>query len=111
MYDPSSQDKKEFILLSSKYAPKHPLEGAISVSMVFHMPRPNSHYRKGKYSHLLKSNAPEHHILKPDIDNIVKFYLDAMSGIFWDDDARICRVEASKVYSKDGAVEIEYWTI
>ena len=109
MYDPSSKDKDRFKKESAEFTPKHPLEGAISVSMVFSMPRPKSHYRTGRYSHLLKNTAPSLHISRPDLDNIVKFYLDAMTGIFWKDDASVCTIEASKSYSKQGSVEIEYW--
>jgi len=109
MYDPSSKDKAKFKQEAVEFAPKQPLEGPISVSMVFHMPRPKSHYRSGRYSHLLKDNAPEVHTSKPDLDNIIKFYLDAMTGMFWKDDAYVCMIEASKTYSKQGIVEIEYW--
>ena len=109
MYDPSSKDKDKFKKQCIGFAPKYPLEGAISVSMVFSMPRPKSHYRTGKYSHLLKKNVPMQCITKPDIDNLVKFYLDAMTGSFWRDDAYVCTIEASKIYSKDGIIEIEYW--
>ena len=73
------------------------------------MPRPKAHYRSGRYSHLLKNNAPTLHTSKPDIDNIIKFYLDAMTGLFWKDDASICAVEAAKSYSEHSSVEIEYW--
>ena len=109
MYDPSSKDKDRFKKESAEFAPKHPLEGPISVSMIFSMPRPKAHYRTGRYSHLLKENVPSLHISKPDIDNIVKFYLDAMTGSFWKDDASVCTVEASKIYAEEGLVEIEYW--
>ena len=109
MYDPSSKDKAAFRDKCSEYTPKHPLEGAISVSMTFGMPRPKAHYRTGRYSHLLKENAPKLHTSKPDIDNMVKFYLDAMTGSFWKDDAYVCTVEASKAYADEGLVEIEYW--
>ena len=109
MYDPSSKDKDKFKKQCIGFAPIHPLEGAISVSMAFSMPRPKSHYRTGRYSHLLKEDAPTLHISKPDIDNLVKFYLDAMTGSFWKDDACVCTIEASKIYSKEGLIEIEYW--
>jgi|TARA_R100001530_G_scaffold121926_1_gene89430 Holliday junction resolvase RusA-like endonuclease len=109
MYDPSSKDKSKFKDNCSEFAPKYPLDGAISVSMIFSMPRPKSHYRSGKYSHILKDSAPALPISKPDIDNLIKFYLDAMTGSFWKDDAYICTIEASKIYSDDGQVEIEYW--
>ena len=109
MYDPSSKEKDKFKKQCVGYAPKYPLEGAISVSMIFHIPRPKSHYRSGRYSHLLKENAPTLHASKPDIDNLVKFYLDAMTGSFWKDDSSVCTVEASKIYSEEGLIEIEYW--
>ena len=109
MYDPSSKEKDAFKKQCIGYAPKYPLKGAISVSMTFHMPRPKSHYRSGRYSHLLKENVPLRHISKPEIDNLIKFYLDAMTGSFWRDDSSICTVEASKIYSEDGLIEIEYW--
>ena len=38
------------------------LKGAISVTLEFYMPRPKSQYRTGKYSHLLKDNAPADHL-------------------------------------------------
>ena len=109
MYDPSSKDKDKFKKECSEFAPKHPIEGPISVSLPFSMPRPKSHYRTGRYSHLLKDNVPSLHVSKPDIDNIIKFYLDAMTGSFWRDDASVCTIEASKIYSEEGLVEIEYW--
>ena len=109
MYDPSSKDKAKFKLECAEFAPKHPLEGAISVSMAFYMPRPKSHYRTGRYSDILKDSAPTKHISRPDLDNIIKFYLDGMTGLFWKDDAYVCTIEASKSYSDSCSVEIEYW--
>ena len=109
MYDPSSKDKDRFKKECSELAPKSPLIGAISVSMTFSIPRPKSHYRTGRYSHLLKDGAPKLHVSKPDIDNLIKFYLDAMTGSFWCDDAYVCTIEASKIYAEDGCIEIEYW--
>lgn len=108
MYDPSSKDKENFMKECALYAPKHPLEGAISVSLEFHMPRPKSHYRTGKYSHILKDSRPAYHTSRPDIDNLIKFYLDCMTGLFWKDDAIIYDVRATKVYAEKGMVEIEY---
>ena len=109
MYDPSSRDKERFKEQCEEYAPKRPLEGAICVCMVFNMPRPKSHYRSGRYSHLLKNDALPYPIVKPDLDNIIKFYLDSMTGLFWKDDAYVCSIEASKCYKNEGSVEIEYW--
>ena len=109
MYDPSSKDKEKFKKECAKFEPKHPLEGALSVSMTFSMPRPKSHYRTGKNSHLLKKADSSGPVSKPDTDNLIKFYLDAMTGSFWKDDAQVCTIEASKIYSEEGLIEIEYW--
>ena len=109
MYDPSSKDKDKFKQQCARFVPKHPLEGAISVSMAFHMSRPKSHYRTGRYSGILKDSAPTLHISRPDLDNIIKFYLDGMTGLFWKDDAYVCTIEASKSYADSCSVEIEYW--
>lgn len=37
---------------------------------------------------------------KPDIDNLLKFTLDVMQGIVFDDDNQVVRVTASKCYAE-----------
>jgi len=98
-YDPSAQDKKEFLMMAKKYAPKTPILGAISVRIEFYMPRPKNHYRTGKYSHLLKADAPMNHTGRPDIDNLLKFVMDALNGVFYKDDSQICQVFTLKQYN------------
>ena len=83
----------------AKYKPKKPFTGFISFKITFYMPRPKSHYRTGKYSHLLKANARAFHNVKPDIDNLVKFYMDLMNKVFYVDDSQIWALAAIKVYS------------
>ncbi len=38
---------------------------------------------------------------KPDIDNLVKFYLDAGNGILWPDDKKIVELKAAKIYAEN----------
>lgn len=61
--------------------------GPVSVMIDFHLPRPKSHYRTGKYSHQLKDNAPVFHTKKPDVDKLVRGILDSltMAGTYTDD--------------------------
>lgn len=87
------------------------LKGDISLNVTFYMPRPKKHYRTGKYARLLKKDSPFWHSTKPDIDNLVKFVMDALQGILWSDDCKIVRLETSKIYSKKPRTEIEYWII
>ena len=103
MYDPSATDKKEMWLQIAKYKPKQPLKGDISLDVTFYMPRPKSHYRTGKRSHVLKAKAPVFHSVRPDLDNLIKMLLDTISGKnkMVLDDSQICALASIKVYSDD----------
>ena len=99
-YDPSSKDKKDILLQIAKYRPKQPLEGNIELKLYFYMPRPKSHYRTGKHSHVLKAKAPTYHRVKPDLDNLVKMIADTLGkGGFYIDDSQICAILTIKAYS------------
>jgi len=39
-------------------------------------------------------------IVKPDLDNLVKFYLDAGNKILWSDNKKIVELKAKKIYSE-----------
>ena len=103
MYDPSSKDKKQMWLQIAKFKPKQPLAGDIMLKVTFYMPRPKSHYRTGKRSHVLKAKAPVFHSVRPDLDNLLKMLMDTIQGkdrmIL--DDSQICGLSAIKVYSDD----------
>ena len=99
-YDPSQKDKKKIWLLLAAQKPKKPLTEKLSFNIVFHIPRPKSHFRTGKFRYLLKSNSPQFHSTKPDIDNYCKFYMDLLQGDdrFFKDDSQICELNAKKIY-------------
>ena len=72
------------------------------LNIEFRMKRPKSHYRSGKYSDLIKDQFKNIiHTKKPDIDNLIKFVLDALSGQngFFLDDNLIESIYAKKIYS------------
>ena len=101
-YDPSSTDKKQTWLQIAKYRPKLPLTGSIELKLIFYMPRPKSHYRTGKYSHLLKEKCKDivYHTFKSDVDNFCKFYMDLMNSGFYVDDSQVCVLQAEKKYGE-----------
>ena len=107
-YDPSSKDKKQIWLQIAAYKPKRPLAGDIMIKLVFTMPRPKSHYRTGKYKHLLKDNIPEYHTYIPDLDNMVKMICDVIQGKgrMICDDSQICMLQAEKVWGFKGKTEV-----
>lgn len=66
---------------------KQLFDGAVSVDIFYALPRPKSHYRTGRFSHVLKGTAPIHHTEKPDGDKLDRAIYDALteSGIIRDD--------------------------
>jgi len=99
-YDPDKANKNDLIALSREHAPEKPLEVPVRVDIIAMFKRPKSHYRTGKYSHILKPTAPKYHTSKPDWDNIGKFYCDAYNGLFWKDDSYITVGTVTKLYTE-----------
>lgn len=90
--------EKSIQLLARQQYRKAPIEGAISVTVLFNIPRPKSVTEK-------KRKYP---CVKPDIDNYAKALLDALNGIAFKDDAQIIDLTLSKRYGEPGiAVEVE----
>lgn len=80
-----------------------PLEGPVSIAVAFGMPRPKAHYRTGKNAALLSSKAPEHHVKKPDIDNLVKALCDGLvDGGALVDDTQVVTLQTTKEWVPNG---------
>lgn len=105
-YDPSAADKADFLSMVQKNAPSKPFDQPLRVDLNLFFSRPKSHYRTGANSELLKENSPIWHTSKPDVDNCIKGYMDALNKVFWRDDSVICRVSILKQYSNSPRVEI-----
>ena len=101
IYDPSSKDKKDFRRLCIENQPLEPWTDAISIEVTFAFTRPKSHYGAGKNANMLKPSAPEFHTKKPDIDNLQKFLMDALNGVYWHDDSIIDEIIAHKIWAED----------
>ena len=102
-YDPSKNDKADFLAKAMQHRPDKPFDKPLCVWMGFYFPRPKSHYNKKG----LKENAPSFVQKRPDIDNLVKFVADALNGIFWNDDAIIVILHAAKHYSTTPRVDLK----
>lgn len=114
VYD--SQDKiknktKLEIIEQLKFKKPDLFDSPVNVRCVFHMPRPKSHYGSGKNKESLKKLAIyEKHIKKPDVDNLVKFIFDCMTGIVWKDDSQVVWCDAVKKYCDvSPKTEITVW--
>ena len=99
-YDPSAKDKQDVLAQIRAEAPEKPCTNALCMSLTFYIPRPKSHYGTGKNRGVLKKSVPEYVITRPDIDNYIKFILDAMNGLYFKDDSQICMISAVKKYAE-----------
>lgn len=73
------------------------------ISFLFFMPIPQSIPKK--HLDLFKSETLRHD-KKPDIDNLVKLYLDCMDGIVLDGDQKVSLGPCIKIYSPNPRTEI-----
>ena len=97
-YDPSSKDKERFLFKCIKHRPLQVITTPLRIQMEFVFDRPKSHYKSGKYSNILREDAPVTHTFRPDTDNLIKFVLDSLNKIFYKDDSQACEVMAIKRY-------------
>ena len=80
------------------------IAGPVFVEIIFWVPRPQSHYRTGKYAGQLKPNAPTHSTscLDGDIDKLVRCTLDGLSakcgGCVIADDSLVVQLLCEKRY-------------
>lgn len=105
-YDPSKRDKADFLAKCMNNRPNKPIKTAVSVKLEFYFVRPKSHFGTGKNSGKLKMSAPAFHIKTPDLDNLVKFVLDSLNGVFYEDDRQINNLLAWKGYGEYAHINI-----
>ena len=99
-YDPSSKDKKLLAPLFKSQMSRQKcqkLTGPLAVTISAYYNVPKSYSKSVK-----ESMYGQYKITKPDADNVAKFYLDAMSGIVYEDDNIIAKLIVSKYYVEEG---------
>jgi Holliday junction resolvase RusA-like endonuclease len=100
--DQETEAGKTFLQIKEHVNGRNLLTGPLSVSISFFMPRPKGHFGTGRNAGKLKPSAPKFHIVKPDKDNLEKFYYDVLNGLVWKDDAQVISGSAKKLYCKPG---------
>jgi Holliday junction resolvase RusA-like endonuclease len=105
-YDSQKAEKQAVIMqMKTQKICFYPIE-PLKIIMDFCFKRPKSHYYTGKNSDKLKTTAPVF-VGKPDIDNLIKFYLDCMNGLVFKDDSQVIKIAARKQYTENPYVMIE----
>lgn len=75
----------------------------LSVDIVAYLPIPKSATKAQRAGMEAGTILPSR---KPDVDNIEKAVLDALNGIGYKDDARVCRTSCAKFYGAEPRLEI-----
>lgn len=76
-----------------------PISKAVSIQIYFTIPRPKS----------VSETKRRYPIVGADIDNYVKSVVDACNGILWVDDKQIVKLEAEKMYGKEGSIVLYFY--
>lgn len=94
-YDPLSLLKKELQpLIESQLIDHQIFTVPLCTDITFYMP-----FTKSTSKTKINSNLYLPHSKRPDLDNLLKFYLDLLNGIVYFDDSLIAKLIAQKVYS------------
>lgn len=80
------------------------IDGPMSVTLTFILPRPAAHLLTSKKSMgRVSPSAPPLPITKPDLDKLCRAVLDALTDAgVWRDDSQVASLSAAKVYAGDG---------
>ena len=74
----------------------------LTVSIAFHMRRPNTDFVGGnRLAGALKGAAPAARPIGPDIDNLAKFILDGLNGVLFQDDRQVVQLTALKLLDNE----------
>jgi Holliday junction resolvase RusA-like endonuclease len=79
--------------------PEEKMTKPIKCILNFYCKRPKNHFRTGSKSHILKDTSPKYNTNNKDLDNMVKFVLDALNDKLYTDDSLIFEITCSKMYS------------
>ena len=107
-YDPSKKDKDDFVKAIGGL-PEEKMTKPIQCKLEFYCKRPKNHYKTGKKSNELKETSPKHNTNNKDLDNMVKFVLDALNDKLYLDDCLIVSISCTKHYSEgDGYIYMKF---
>lgn len=105
-YTPTkTRDYEDLIKAAARQAmgSSDPLKTPVAAYIYITVPIPQS-YPKKRFKACLE--GLERPCKKPDIDNIIKAYLDSMNEIVYDDDTQVVSLHSTKVYGTVGLVEV-----
>lgn len=97
-YDPSSTDKERMRWQIKPFAPKTPINGPVELSIMFFFPIPKSASKSLRRQMINRIVLPDK---RPDEDNLAYLVTNALKGIVYDDDSRVCAKHVYKFYGPE----------
>ncbi len=103
-YDEQSELKNEmrFLVLNQIPPGYQPIGGAVCLTSTFFFERPKYHLGTGRNAGKVKPSAPYAHFVKPDVDNLLKFYMDVFNNLVYKDDCQVAFECSRKWYCEPG---------
>ena len=78
-------------------------DAMVAVTIRCCLKRPNTDFKGGiRAENNLKSNIPKAVPIRPDIDNLAKFVLDAFNGLIYKDDCQVVSLKVVKIRDNEG---------
>ena len=97
-YDTQTKDKVSFGLYLAQQHNEEPFfDKPIHLDVTFYMPIPKLSKER---------SASPYHSSSPYIDNLYKFFVEALKGVIIQDDRVICSLSIKKVYDKEPRTEM-----
>lgn len=88
-YDPQKDYvNSDRIRIKSKMGCKVPTDVPVALECIFVFEPAKSN----------KAKHGDHHAIKPDVDNLLKWVMDVGNSVLWEDDKLVARVSGIKVY-------------
>lgn len=102
-------EAEQFVqLIAQTQIGSKPLAGSLAVELLAICPIPVSWSKKKRQAALMGDLRPK---TKPDFDNILKLYCDALNSSLWNDDKQIVDGRCIKCYGENPAVILWCWEV
>lgn len=97
--------RETYDALLMPFRPEKPLEGALSLRLMFHFPYLKSHSRKFR-------EYIQHKKTKPDCSNLAKTFEDCLCRMgFFNDDGQVAHLRVEKAYSSSPGVYVAIFSL
>lgn len=105
--EPQPKGRPRFTRLGKPYTPektrKYEAELRQKIKQKYKKPPFKKHIRLELTFYLTRKRTVkrQYPIVKPDLDNLIKAFLDAANGVLYEDDAQIVSLQAEKIYAPE----------